>query len=181
MREAAGDVPRTRIAKWTVARGLRSLDAPRRGRGDPARARARDGAREAPDGYIYEELAEIALARGDPAAAAPLGARRRTRCSQDDAASSRRAGAARAAREMPAGVGRPIRDESGEAPRRSSSACATRIRTRSRELEYATPFELLVAVVLSAQATDKSVNKATATLFRSPTRPRRSRHSASTG
>jgi endonuclease-3 len=33
------------------------------------------------------------------------------------------------------------------------------------ELEYATPFELLVAVVLSAQATDKSVNKATAKLF----------------
>jgi endonuclease-3 len=33
------------------------------------------------------------------------------------------------------------------------------------ELEYATPFELLVAVVLSAQATDKSVNKATARLF----------------
>jgi len=33
------------------------------------------------------------------------------------------------------------------------------------ELNYATPFELLVAVVLSAQATDKSVNKATAKLF----------------
>ena len=33
------------------------------------------------------------------------------------------------------------------------------------ELRYATPFELLVAVVLSAQATDKGVNKATATLF----------------
>ena len=33
------------------------------------------------------------------------------------------------------------------------------------ELEYSTPFELLVAVVLSAQATDKSVNKATAVLF----------------
>ena len=33
------------------------------------------------------------------------------------------------------------------------------------ELAYATPFELLVAVVLSAQATDKSVNKATARLF----------------
>ncbi len=33
------------------------------------------------------------------------------------------------------------------------------------ELEYASPFELLVAVVLSAQATDKSVNKATARLF----------------
>jgi len=33
------------------------------------------------------------------------------------------------------------------------------------ELHYRTPFELLVAVVLSAQATDVSVNKATATLF----------------
>ena len=33
------------------------------------------------------------------------------------------------------------------------------------ELVYSTPFELLVAVVLSAQATDVSVNKATAKLF----------------
>ena len=33
------------------------------------------------------------------------------------------------------------------------------------ELVYRTPFELLVAVVLSAQATDKSVNKATVRLF----------------
>lgn len=33
------------------------------------------------------------------------------------------------------------------------------------ELEYCTPFELLVAVVLSAQATDVSVNKATRRLF----------------
>jgi endonuclease-3 len=33
------------------------------------------------------------------------------------------------------------------------------------ELKYGTPFELLVAVVLSAQATDKSVNLATAKLF----------------
>jgi endonuclease III len=33
------------------------------------------------------------------------------------------------------------------------------------ELEFATPFELLVAVVLSAQATDKSVNLATRKLF----------------
>jgi endonuclease-3 len=33
------------------------------------------------------------------------------------------------------------------------------------ELAYRTPFELLVAVVLSAQATDKSVNLATAKLF----------------
>lgn len=33
------------------------------------------------------------------------------------------------------------------------------------ELEYSTPFHLLVAVILSAQATDKGVNKATARLF----------------
>jgi endonuclease-3 len=33
------------------------------------------------------------------------------------------------------------------------------------ELQYSTPFELLIAVVLSAQATDKGVNKATARLF----------------
>ncbi|MFV8835613.1 endonuclease III [Aquisalimonas sp.] len=33
------------------------------------------------------------------------------------------------------------------------------------ELEYSTAFELLVAVVLSAQATDRGVNKATARLF----------------
>ena len=34
------------------------------------------------------------------------------------------------------------------------------------ELQYRTPFELLVAVILSAQATDKSVNLATPALFR---------------
>ena len=39
------------------------------------------------------------------------------------------------------------------------------------ELEYRTPFELLVAVVLSAQATDKSVNAATATLFKKTNTP----------
>jgi endonuclease-3 len=33
------------------------------------------------------------------------------------------------------------------------------------ELEYSTPFELLIAVILSAQATDKSVNAATRKLF----------------
>ena len=44
-----------------------------------------------------------------------------------------------------------------------------RLRTQNpaprTELNYSTPFELLVAVILSAQATDKGVNKATAGLF----------------
>jgi len=38
--------------------------------------------------------------------------------------------------------------------------------TPRTELIYGSPFELLIAVILSAQATDKSVNKATAGLFR---------------
>ncbi|MGA0024829.1 MAG: endonuclease III, partial [Burkholderiales bacterium] len=40
------------------------------------------------------------------------------------------------------------------------------------ELEYSTPFELLVAVILSAQATDKSVNLATRELYRHANTPR---------
>ena len=37
--------------------------------------------------------------------------------------------------------------------------------TPTTELEYSTPFELLIAVLLSAQATDVSVNKATRKLY----------------
>jgi len=39
------------------------------------------------------------------------------------------------------------------------------------ELVYASPFELMVSVILSAQATDKSVNNATAQLFRKACTP----------
>jgi endonuclease-3 len=39
------------------------------------------------------------------------------------------------------------------------------------ELEYRTPFELLIAVILSAQATDKSVNLATRELYRTANTP----------
>jgi len=39
------------------------------------------------------------------------------------------------------------------------------------ELVYSTPFELLIAVILSAQATDVSVNKATAKLFPAASTP----------
>jgi endonuclease-3 len=41
------------------------------------------------------------------------------------------------------------------------------------ELQYVNPYTLLVAVVLSAQATDKGVNKATAPLFKTVTTPER--------
>lgn len=39
------------------------------------------------------------------------------------------------------------------------------------ELEYRTPFELLIAVILSAQATDKSVNLATRMLYKHANTP----------
>jgi endonuclease-3 len=39
------------------------------------------------------------------------------------------------------------------------------------ELRYSSPFELLVAVILSAQATDRGVNKATLALFRAANTP----------
>ena len=41
------------------------------------------------------------------------------------------------------------------------------------ELEYTTPYTLLVAVALSAQATDKSVNKATQSLFKAVDTPQK--------
>ncbi len=41
------------------------------------------------------------------------------------------------------------------------------------ELQYVNPYTLLVAVALSAQATDKSVNKATAPLFKAVTTPQK--------
>ena len=45
--------------------------------------------------------------------------------------------------------------------------------TPKSELEYSTSFELLVAVILSAQATDKGVNIATRRLFRDADTPRK--------
>jgi tetratricopeptide (TPR) repeat protein len=64
-REAAQDVAGARIARWTVARGLRSL-----GRLDEAWSMQHALADEfasmnAPDGYVFEELAEIAMLRHD--------------------------------------------------------------------------------------------------------------------
>ncbi len=44
------------------------------------------------------------------------------------------------------------------------------------ELNYSSPFELLIAVILSAQSTDKGVNKATAPLFKKAGTPRKILH-----
>ena len=45
--------------------------------------------------------------------------------------------------------------------------------TPTTELNYKTPFELLIAVVLSAQATDKGVNKATTELYKVANTPQK--------
>jgi endonuclease-3 len=52
-----------------------------------------------------------------------------------------------------------------EKRRRIFERLAAAIPEPTTELKHSTPFELLIAVVLSAQATDKGVNKATAELF----------------
>jgi tetratricopeptide (TPR) repeat protein len=64
-RQTMGNPRTTRIAKWTVARGYRAV-----GRLDDAEAAQKSLEAELAqagesDGYVYEELAEIALARGD--------------------------------------------------------------------------------------------------------------------
>lgn len=53
--------------------------------------------------------------------------------------------------------------------------------TPTTELEYETPFQLLVAVILSAQATDVSVNKATSKLFEHASSPKAIRDLGETG
>jgi tetratricopeptide (TPR) repeat protein len=73
--EARGDPRGVRIARWTVARAYRSL-----GRYDDALAIQRQlaveaAATNAPDGYVYEELGELLLAKGEEMAAQPNFAR----------------------------------------------------------------------------------------------------------
>ena len=75
LRETMGTADQTRVAKWMVARGYRAV-----GRLDEAERMQKalvvefDAVGE-PDGYVFEELAEIALARGDAAAAQPWAAK----------------------------------------------------------------------------------------------------------
>jgi tetratricopeptide (TPR) repeat protein len=73
--EARGDARSVRVARWTIARAYRSL-----GRYDDALAIQRQLAVECatanePDGYVYEELGELLLAKGEPAGARPNFAR----------------------------------------------------------------------------------------------------------
>ena len=79
----------------------------------------------------------------------------------------------KAARSSPQGAGQGRRQgrhgacRNGLKPRsrKRSAALPPPIRRRRTELQHINPFTLLVAVVLSAQATDAGVNKATPALF----------------
>ena len=75
VREASNDAPRLKVARWTVARGYRALGRLDDAEAHAARARRREPKAGEEDGYVYEELAEIALARGDRAAAGPWAAK----------------------------------------------------------------------------------------------------------
>ena len=66
------------------------------------------------------------------------------------------------AKPSPSAAGTPLNAEQCRALYARLQAINPAPRT---ELEYATPFQLLIAVLLSAQATDVSVNKATRPLF----------------
>ena len=85
-RRTMGSTASTRIAQWTVARGYRAV-----GRLDDAEAAQKvllaelERAGEA-DGYVYEELAEIALARGDANGARPWAAKAHAALKDDLAA-----------------------------------------------------------------------------------------------
>ncbi len=73
--EVRGGAGNVRFARWAIARAYRSL-----GRYDEALAIQRrltvEGVEAgAPDGYVYEELGELLLVKGDPAAARPNFAR----------------------------------------------------------------------------------------------------------
>ena len=59
-------------------------------------------------------------------------------------------------------IGKPMNKEQIQGFFRALQAANPEPKT---ELEYSSPFELLAAVLLSAQATDISVNKATRPLF----------------
>ena len=81
---ARGEPGPVRIAKWMIARAQRSL-----GELDAAERTQRDLLAEydklgEQDGYVYEELAEIALARGDAAAAKPWAAKAWTALNADE-------------------------------------------------------------------------------------------------
>ena len=139
------------VAVLVALGGLRELARPRNAVRRHAAARRRrhrvDAAAFAVQGHARRDLAaRRVLRRGGVARAAQLARPRATRARS------------RAQRRERRGAGAAVKP----AKRREIyERFAKANPSPSTELKYTTPFELLVAVVLSAQATDLSVNKAT--------------------
>jgi len=81
---ARGDAEPIRNAKWMVARAQRSLGELAAAEKTQRELLAELDRLGETDGYVYEELAEIALARGDTAAAKPWAAKAWTALSADE-------------------------------------------------------------------------------------------------
>ena len=163
LREAAGDPETIRVAKWTIARGYRATDKLDDAEKIQLALLAETEKSGEPDGYVYEELAEIAVARGNPAGAAPWAAKAYALLKDDAYLKANEAARLRRLSDL----SRPCGQRQVNPAKRRE--IFERLRSLNphptTELAHLSPFELLVAVVLSAQATDKSVNKATARLF----------------
>ena len=69
--EARGNAVDVRVAKWSIARALRSLKRYDDAYAIQSKLRAECEDAGMPDGYVYEELGELELARGNAAAAKP--------------------------------------------------------------------------------------------------------------
>ena len=145
------------------------VQPPRRWTDDDAReSRRRHAARRA---RLVLEAAERA-AGADDAGSCQAGCNRRARRSRgrrSRAPAQPRAGSDRT------GAGAPARGREAVNPAKRR-AIFERLRSLNpqpkSELEFSTPYQLLVAVVLSAQATDRSVNVATRALFKVAPTPR---------
>ena len=101
------------------------------------------------------------------------GERRRAACARRAAA--RRSSKVRASAWRPTRKPPPARCRNGHRRRSRKRSAASRPPCPSRkgELKHINPFTLLVAVVLSAQATDAGVNKATPALFAAADTPQK--------
>jgi len=82
-RERRGEAGETRVAQWAVARCLRSMARYDEALAIQLRLQSESETAGDPDGYIYEEIGELKLVQGDPAAARPYFAKAYARLQAD--------------------------------------------------------------------------------------------------
>ena len=132
-REAAGKTGGIRIAKWTVARGLRATGALDDARGDPARARRRDRARQRARRLRLRGTGRDRARARRRARRGAVGGEGARAARRTTGLAAERGAAPRAARAIVAARPPPREPERREAPRdlRALARGATRIRRPS--------------------------------------------------